>query len=232
MRVGLKFGRNWGDAKHTWEELHGTAPATTKVVPVQPQGGDLGGSNTKGTPEFPTSELPGGSETKHNLDCAETDVGPIEAHICAQCQLDPPDGREQQRQLSAGESLWLHAHCEGAFIRRRMAEEGIASSPAASAGKPGPLPSAPPPRRINGGTLPPPLEIALTRFTKDGGPLTKQISLAADGTLIQDKSACVMIRSRARHGCRYRPAWRVDRGPDAVTSTRTRRLARRSAGQG
>ena len=23
MRVDLKFGRNWGDAKHTWEELHG-----------------------------------------------------------------------------------------------------------------------------------------------------------------------------------------------------------------
>ena len=44
---------------------------------------------------------------------------------------------------------------------------------------------------------PPPLEIALTRFTKDGGPLTKQISLAADGTLIQDKSACVMFRGTA-----------------------------------
>jgi DNA polymerase I-like protein with 3'-5' exonuclease and polymerase domains len=25
MRVDLKFGRNWGDAKHTWEELHPTA---------------------------------------------------------------------------------------------------------------------------------------------------------------------------------------------------------------
>ena len=147
----------------------------------------FGGSNTKATPEFRTSELRSGSETEHNLDCAETDVGPIEAHICAQCQLDPPDGREQQRQLSAGESLWLHAHCEDAFIRRRMAEEGIASSPAASAEKPAPSPSAPPPRRINGSNLPPPpppLEIALTRFTKDGGPLTKQISLAADGTLM------------------------------------------------
>ena len=198
MRVDLKFGRNWGDAKHTWEELHGTAPAT--IVPVQPQGGDLGGGNTKGTPEIRTSELPSGSETEHNLDCAETDVGPIEAHICAQCQLDPPDGREQQRQLSAGESLWLHAHCEDAFIRRRMAEEGIASSPAASAEKPGPSPSAPPPRRINGGTLPPPpppLEIALTRFTKDDGPLTKQIYLAPDGTLVKDGSACVMAHGTA-----------------------------------
>jgi DNA polymerase I-like protein with 3'-5' exonuclease and polymerase domains len=30
MRVDLKFGRNWGDAKHTWEELHG-APASEPV---------------------------------------------------------------------------------------------------------------------------------------------------------------------------------------------------------
>ena len=51
MLMELKFGRSWGDAEHTWEELHGTAPATTKVVPAQPQGGDLGGSNTKGTPD-------------------------------------------------------------------------------------------------------------------------------------------------------------------------------------
>ena len=27
MRVDLKFGRTWGDAKHTWEELTGAAPA-------------------------------------------------------------------------------------------------------------------------------------------------------------------------------------------------------------
>ena len=26
MRVDLKFGRSWGDAKHTWEELTGAAP--------------------------------------------------------------------------------------------------------------------------------------------------------------------------------------------------------------
>jgi hypothetical protein len=28
MRVDLKFGRTWGDAKHTWEELNGAAPVT------------------------------------------------------------------------------------------------------------------------------------------------------------------------------------------------------------
>ena len=47
------------------------------------------------------------------------------------------------------------------------------------------------------GTTAPPPEIVLTRLTKAGGPLTKQISLAADGTLIKDKSACVMFRGTA-----------------------------------
>ena len=26
MQVNLKFGRCWGNAKHTWEELTGTTP--------------------------------------------------------------------------------------------------------------------------------------------------------------------------------------------------------------
>ena len=44
---------------------------------------------------------------------------------------------------------------------------------------------------------PPPLEIELIRFTKDDGPLTKQISLAPDGTLVKDGSACVMSHGTA-----------------------------------
>jgi hypothetical protein len=39
--------------------------------------------------------------------------------------------------------------------------------------------------------------ITLTKFTKTGGPLTKQISLAADGTLLNDHSACSMARGKA-----------------------------------
>jgi hypothetical protein len=38
----------------------------------------------------------------------------------------------------------------------------------------------------------------ITRFTKKGGPLTKQISLSEDGTLISDGSACVMTSGHAR----------------------------------
>ena len=42
-----------------------------------------------------------------------------------------------------------------------------------------------------------PLEIELTRLTKIGGPLTKRISLAPDGTLVKDGSACVMAHGTA-----------------------------------
>jgi hypothetical protein len=38
----------------------------------------------------------------------------------------------------------------------------------------------------------------ITAFTKTGGPLTKRISLAADGTIISDGSACVISRGTAR----------------------------------
>ena len=37
----------------------------------------------------------------------------------------------------------------------------------------------------------------LVKFTKTGGPLTKHISLAPDGTLVKDGSACVMTHGTA-----------------------------------
>src|SRR5262245_66564004 len=43
----------------------------------------------------------------------------------------------------------------------------------------------------------PPLEIELTRLTKDGGPLTKKIFVSPDGTLVKDSSACVMAHGTA-----------------------------------
>jgi hypothetical protein len=38
----------------------------------------------------------------------------------------------------------------------------------------------------------------LTLFAKSGGPLTKRISLAADGSLVSDGSACLMTYGEAR----------------------------------
>jgi hypothetical protein len=43
----------------------------------------------------------------------------------------------------------------------------------------------------------PPPDIEIVKFTKDGGPLTKQISLSPDGTLVKDGSACVMTHGTA-----------------------------------
>ena len=40
--------------------------------------------------------------------------------------------------------------------------------------------------------------IEFTEFTKDGGPLTKKISLGADGKVESDGSACVMFKGKAR----------------------------------
>jgi hypothetical protein len=55
----------------------------------------------------------------------------------------------------------------------------------------------PAPKRTKAPPPPPSLEIELTRLTKVGGPLTKRISLAADGTLLNDGAACVMSRGAA-----------------------------------
>jgi hypothetical protein len=44
---------------------------------------------------------------------------------------------------------------------------------------------------------PHPPRVELTKFTKIGGPLTKRISLAPDGALVSDGSACVMTHGTA-----------------------------------
>jgi hypothetical protein len=41
------------------------------------------------------------------------------------------------------------------------------------------------------------MRIELTRLTKQGGPLTKRISLSPDGTLVKDSSSCVMAHGTA-----------------------------------
>ena len=43
-----------------------------------------------------------------------------------------------------------------------------------------------------------PLSVELTKLTKDGGPLTKQISMNKDGSILSDGTACVMVRGRAQ----------------------------------
>jgi hypothetical protein len=38
----------------------------------------------------------------------------------------------------------------------------------------------------------------ITVFTKEGGPLTKRIRLAEDGSVVSDASCCTMVRGRAK----------------------------------
>ena len=70
------------------------------------------------------------------------------AHVCAQCRLDPPDGSEQ---LSTYSGAWLHERCRDAFIRARMAQEGIPWA-AAAAAQPSPAAAVPPPAIGTGAT--------------------------------------------------------------------------------
>ena len=67
--------------------------------------------------------------------------------VCAQCHRDPPDGREQQRQLDGDESLWLHAACEDAYLQRRLSEEGLTTH-ASNGG----MSDTPPPQPPQNGT--------------------------------------------------------------------------------
>ena len=165
MQVDVKFGRNWGDAKHTWAEFTGAASAT----------------KSKPKPAAAPEPTP----------VPEPKAAPApepEPHVCAQCHLNPPDGAERP---STYADTWLHPTCMDDFIRARMSEQNIPwrGHPPPPPPKDRPAEKAPPP--------PPPITIALTKVTKAGGPLTKRLSLAPDGTLVSDNSACVMVKGTA-----------------------------------
>jgi putative DNA primase/helicase len=90
MRADIKFGRTWGDAKHSWQGRQGAKITADPIV-------------------FEAVPLAAMAES--------------EAHVCVHCRLNPPDGSEV---LSPYNDAWLHARCQDAFIRARMAEESIA----------------------------------------------------------------------------------------------------------
>jgi hypothetical protein len=127
--------------------------STTQVELTQPQDGFSGDTEIRTNPNFRTSDLPTGSSSGQNPADAENGGDrAAEVHICAQCRLDPPDGSERP---STYNGLWLHAHCEDAFIHARMTEEGLVwSNPNSSASTPPPTekpPDGPPPRSSGNG---------------------------------------------------------------------------------
>lgn len=155
MRADVKFGRSWGDAKHTWQELHdpSASKTTTQSDPLQPQVGFLGVTEIPSEAYERISELPIGSESEHNLVSDGNGSTSEPTHICAQCHLDPPDGSERP---SAYNGLWLHERCEDDLIRVRMAEESLTwSNPSPP---PPPRDDVPEPLPLDDDTPPPPSE--------------------------------------------------------------------------
>ena len=156
MQVDLKFGRSWGDAKHSWEELNGIAPTKPKPEPKpKPKPEPKPEPKPKPKPEPQSEPKPESSPSPNPQPKSKPEPKP--------------------------------------------------RSPANDA------PKQPPPRPTEKKT-PPPLSVELTKLTKVGGPLTKRISLAPDGTLKKDGSACVMAHGTAERvqSCRRRCAWRAD----------------------
>jgi DNA polymerase I-like protein with 3'-5' exonuclease and polymerase domains len=130
MKVDVHFGRSWGDAKHTWEELHTkTSPHVEPVVELFDEqeraaydspklSNDSDETPDSAPAEDITNELPW-EETP----LAATAEAPSEPpHICVHCRRDPPDGLER---ASAYNGAWLHPQCEDPFICARMVEEGL-----------------------------------------------------------------------------------------------------------
>jgi hypothetical protein len=196
MKVDVKYGPTWGAATHSWEERNEAAPPTTRTTVIQ--GGDLGGSEGKACPIKRISELTKGVKTAHNPICEEVDGEcdePAETGVCAQCRCDPPDGREQSRLLDDGAILWLHADCEDAYMRARMAEEGIPGGPLSPSPSPPPSPPSPRPKPAQRPQASP--EIEFVKLTKRDGPYTKRLFLASNGALRSDYTACVMARGTA-----------------------------------
>jgi len=116
MKVDVKYGRTWGDAKHTWTELHADAEQPTPIT-VEP---DWGAALER---DFPRMKTNGGFET---------------ATVSDEPPPPPPQDYE-------------------AYIRMRMAEEGIGcqaippTSPSDSPPtSPPPPPTSPPPPRGRG----------------------------------------------------------------------------------
>jgi DNA polymerase I-like protein with 3'-5' exonuclease and polymerase domains len=63
IRVDLKFGRNWGDAKHTWKELHQSKPGPKKpskqtAAPLQVNGHAAAAPTTTSTLVIPKQDEP------------------------------------------------------------------------------------------------------------------------------------------------------------------------------
>ena len=187
MQVDLKFGRSWGDAKHTWEELTGAAPAPKQEpIPASAPAPKLEPEpKSESEPEPKPESEPEPQLSEPVTEATEATPRPPEDPP-AEKKVPPPPGMPSQmtRKMKAGLAARGFTPDQIYNMTPGQAWEHLQKSPSEAPRTPEPPP-------------PPPLEIELTRLTKDGGPLTKQISLSPDGTLVKDGSACVMAHGTA-----------------------------------
>jgi DNA polymerase I-like protein with 3'-5' exonuclease and polymerase domains len=168
VQVDLKFGRSWGDAKHRWEGLTGAAPAPKQNPEPAPR---------------PAPE----PEPEPQLSEPVTEGTPrLPEDPPAEKKVPPPPGMPSQMTRKMKADLAARGFTPDQIYNMTpgQAWEHLQKSPSGALRTPEPPP-------------PPPLEIELTRLTKDGGPLTKRISLSPDGTLVKDGAACVMAHGTA-----------------------------------
>jgi DNA polymerase I-like protein with 3'-5' exonuclease and polymerase domains len=171
MRADIKYGRTWGDAKYTWKELTGAAPAPKQDPEPAPK--------PKPKPE-PEPEPEPKSEPEPQLSEPATEAPE------APPSPPPPEG---------GIPFMITNRMRAALRACGYTDEQIKNLTPEAAHeilwREGAPPRPPEKKAL------PPLEIELTLFTKAGGPLTKRILLAPDGTLVKDSSACVMAHGTA-----------------------------------
>jgi DNA polymerase I-like protein with 3'-5' exonuclease and polymerase domains len=143
MKVDVKYGRNWGDAKHTWDELHAETSPHVELAGAREQTQCEAPKFSSDSDEAPVSPPWEGDENFEIPSAHEVDWG-------GALERDFPRMGEAAAATATAESPAPRDDEE--FIRTRMAEEGIVwQSPsfvqtAPASLQPEPSPSSSPPR--------------------------------------------------------------------------------------
>ena len=205
MRVDVKYGRSWGDAKHTWEELHGTAPAPKQASAPAPKSESSPRPNPNPSRSFRNrSRRPW--KQRHaagRSPCGQE--GPAARHAVAD---DPQNeggsvGARIHPRPNLQHDSWTGMGAFTEFAIRSSAPTRANAAAAASAAGDHAHP------------------VHQGRRTADQADLARRRWHVDTG---QIRLRDVPRHRRARHGRGHRWARRVDRNADRVTGTRARRL--------
>ena len=217
MRVDLKFGRSWGDAKHTWEELTGAAPAPKQAA--RPPSADLE-SEPEPRPNAGAQARAAAFGTGHGS--PENNATPAGRSPCGEegpaaarhAVADDPqnEGGSGGARIHARPNL-QHDSWTGVGAFTKIAIRSSAHTRATTATAAGDR----------------------AHQVHQGRRAAHQANLPVSRRHAGERRLGLRDgprHGRARQSRRRRCARRVDRRPDAVTGDRARHPARRPAGQG